>query len=307
MVTNAEHDLAEWRREEQDYPRESRWLALPSLAGEGARLHYVDEGPRDGEVVLCLHGNPSWSFYYRGLIAALTPRYRVIAFDHLGCGFSSRPRNFGYRLADHLRIVDEFTRELALSSLHLLVHDWGGPIGLGWAVRHPERIRSLVISNSAVFMEDQVARRIRLLTLPLLGEFLIRRCNVFARAALTMASAKGLSIQQQKGLLLPYQTYEQRLGIARFVQDIPLSPDHPTAPLLKEIAACLPRLRCPILLAWGMRDFCFHPGFLARWTKIFPRAEVQPFAEAGHYLLEDEPQRAPAAIANFLARVAGKG
>jgi haloalkane dehalogenase len=174
-------------------------------------------------------------------------------------------------------------------------------------VRHPERIKSLVIANTGVFMEDDVPKRIALLTLPWLGEFLVRRFNVFARAAVRMASAKGLSAGQRRGLLFPYQSYDNRLGIARFIQDIPLNPAHPTAPLVKEIAACLPRrLRCPILITWGMRDFCFHPGFLAKWCAIFPKAEVLRFEEAGHYLLEDEPTAVPTAIREFLARAAVK-
>lgn len=284
-----------WRRE---LPFNSRWLSVSSLPTADNKLHYLDEG--SGEVVLCLHGNPTWGFFYRKVIATLRQSYRVMAYDHFGCGLSSRPSAFGYTLADHIKVCEEFADTHQIDKVHLVVHDWGGAIGLGWAGRHPERVKSLTILNTAVFMEDDVPKRIGFLTAPVLGEFLMRRLNVFALAATRMASARGLSPAARAGLLYPYQTYEQRLGIARFVADIPKNAKHPTYPVLKEVEKRLALLTCPKQLVWGMKDFCFHPGFLRRWQTIYPEARVTELPQAGHYLLEDEPELAVRAIQEFL-------
>lgn len=288
-------EAASWRRE---FPFRSRWLTVPGLAAPENQLHYLDEGK--GEAVVCLHGNPTWSFYYRTVMQRLRSDYRVIAYDHLGCGLSGRPADFSYRVVDHQHILDVVITQLGLSSVHLVLHDWGGPIGLGWAVRQPERVKSLVITDTAVFNEDDVPKRIAFLTMPILGEFLIRRANVFARAALWMASARGLTAEQRAGLLYPYGSYQQRLGIARFVQDIPRTPHHPSAGEIKEIARLLPKIRCKKLLLWGMKDFCFHPGFLAKWQEIYPEARVVTYADAGHYLFEDEGEATAEEVLNFL-------
>jgi haloalkane dehalogenase len=286
-----------WRRE--FFP--SRWLNVPSLPELENKIHYVDEG--QGEVVLCVHGNPTWSFYYRSVIARLRSKYRVIAYDHFGCGLSSRPRNFGYTLAAHVAVCKAVVAALGLERVHLVVHDWGGPIGLGWAVDNPDMLHSVVVLNSAAFMEDDVPRRINFLRLPYFGEFLMRRLNLFARAAVYMATAKGLNAVQRGGLLFPYGDYDSRLGIARFVQDIPVNSRHPTFKVLKTIAGKLAGLKCPVQVLWGMKDFCFHPGFITGWREAFPQAQVLEFPEAGHYLLEDEAERVPREIERFLGDV----
>ncbi|MBP6218015.1 MAG: alpha/beta fold hydrolase [Oligoflexales bacterium] len=281
------------------FPFQSKYVTLPRsfIRTEVARLHYLDESPSVGlidkaaqETILCIHGNPTWSFYYRQVIQRFSPTCRVVALDHLGSGLSSRPHYFSYRLHDHIDNLSYFIRFLGLKNITLLVHDWGAAIGLGWAVRHPHLLKRLVILNSAAFNSDDIPLRIRFLRTPLLGEFLMRRLNAFAWPAGFMGSRKGLHSAVRRSLLFPYSNYKQRLGVARFVQDIPTRPDHPSFRTLASIEAKLPTLLCPKLICWGARDFCFHSRFLNRWKEIYPEAKVKVFDDAGHFVLEDETQ-----------------
>ncbi|MBT3889925.1 MAG: alpha/beta fold hydrolase, partial [Planctomycetaceae bacterium] len=125
-----------WRGE---YPFQSNFMELD----DGNRLHYVDEG--SGPPVLMVHGNPTWSFYYRHLVQSLQDRYRAIAVDHVGCGLSSKPQRYPYTLTQHIQNLTLLMEHLELDGVHLVVHDWGGPIGLGMAGKFPEKIRSLTI------------------------------------------------------------------------------------------------------------------------------------------------------------------
>jgi len=263
------------------------------------RLHYVDEG--QGEALVFLHGNPTWSFYFYPQLLAFRDRYRVLALDHLGCGLSSKPEKGDYRLEAHIMRLEAWIESLGLTSLTLVVHDWGGAIGMGYATRHPEHIRRMVITNSAAFLSPDIPKRIAFCRLPWIGEWAMRRWNAFARAAVSMASAKGLSIHAKKGLLAPYGSYADRVGIARFVQDIPLKKGDPSYGTLKRIQYELPTLRMPVLFLWGMQDFCFHKGFLARWIAYFPQGKVVRFEKAGHYLFWDEAETCIAIITEFLA------
>ncbi len=267
-------------------PLQSQYYRLAS----GHRLHYVEAGEGE-DVWVCVHGNPTWSFYFRPLLLALQSRYRVLALDHLGCGLSDKPQDASYRLQDHCDNLTEWMDGLGLSRITLVVHDWGGAIGLGAAVRHPERIRRLIVTNSAAFLSTDIPKRIALCRIPWIGEWAMRRWNLFARAAIHMATKRGLTPAQREGLLAPYGSYADRIAIARFVQDIPLDTRHPSYLPLQNIEAKLPllaALHVPVLMLWGMQDFCFNPGFLARWRTFFPEADVWESPTAGHYLFMDE-------------------
>ena len=135
------------------YPFESKYTTIG-----GQRLHYIDEG--QGPAIVLLHGNPTWSFYYRELIKGLRGQYRVIAPDHMGCGLSEKPQRYPYTLQRHIENVDTLLARLNIDGpLALGMHDWGGPIGVGYALRHVERISHLIIFNTAVFLGDIPARR----------------------------------------------------------------------------------------------------------------------------------------------------
>ena len=266
----------------------------------GHSLHYLDEGPKDAPVVLMVHGNPTWSFFYRHLVRTLSPHFRSIVPDHLGMGLSGRPQNYAYNLQNHIDNLASLLAHLEISDYHLIVHDWGGPIGLGL---HKGRVRrgKTVILNTAAFADARLPRRIALCRLPWVGEALIRHLNAFAGAAAWMAPVERLPTAVRNGFLWPYQSYDSRVGIARFVQDIPMHPTHPSYSTLLEIEKSLPAIEGEKLLLWGLEDFCFTPHFLERWKKIYPRAQCKTFQGAGHYLLEDCREEVVSAVGAFLA------
>jgi cis-3-alkyl-4-acyloxetan-2-one decarboxylase len=279
----------------KQFPFESKFFELPTL---NAKIHYVSEG--QGDPILCVHGNPTWSFYFRKIISEFRHSHQVIAFDHLGCGYSSRIKNFSYQLKDHIINLTKFVENLDLQNITLVVHDWGGAIALGFAVNNISRIKKIVLTNTASFYSSDVPKRIKILKTPIVGEYLIQKFNIFAQAATLMASAKGLSNTVKKSLLAPYNNYDSRLGIAKFIQDIPLNESHPTYKTLLEIEKLLPKLQVPVLALWGMKDFCFHEKFLTKWKNIYPHLKAFEVYDAGHYLFEDAPQYCLEKIKSFL-------
>jgi len=268
----------------------------------GHRLHVVDQG--SGPAVVLLHGNPTWSFMYRRVVQALAPTMRAIAPDHLGCGLSDKPQDWPYRLSDHVANLETLIDEhLRLERFSLVVHDWGGPIGMGYAVRHPERIERLVVLNTAAFLLHRCPWRIRLCRLPVFGPLALRGANAFARAAVSMAAGREhrLSPAARAGMLHPYDSWDNRVAILRFVQDIPVRSGHPTWDLLATIQKNLHLLADkPVLICWGLQDFCFNEPFLDAWQRYFPRAEAHRFEDAGHYLLEDAGDRVIPLVKRFL-------
>lgn len=261
------------------------------------QLHYIDEG--HGEVILMLHGNPTWSFFYRNLAKYFSKNYRVIVPDHIGCGFSSKPQDYEYTLANHVNNTLTLIRELNLKNITLIVHDWGGAIGMGVATRHPELIKKIVVMNTAAFRSVEIPWRINILRNPI-GEWFIRKFNGFAGPATTMAVTKKLPPIVKKGLTFPYRDFQSRIATAKFVRDIPMTTDHPTYKTLSDIEDKLKMIKCPILILWGEKDFCFTMNFKDRWVEFFPQAKVKTYPNAGHYILEDETQDVISQIDTFL-------
>ncbi len=265
------------------YPFAAHYLDL-----DGVRMHYLDEG--SGPTVVLLHGNPTWSFYYRELVLALRGEYRVIVPDHIGCGLSDKPQDYPYRLATHVANLERLLTHLNVGPLTLGVHDWGGPIGLGYAARHREALERLVVFNTTCHLTRDYPWRILVCKLPLLGALGVRGLNGFVLAAqrLAVCQRAPLAPSVRAGYLLPYDTYAHRVAVHRFVQDIPLGPGHPTWATGQEILANLDWLRHkPTLICWGARDFCFTDRFLAQWRQRLPQARVHVFPAAGHYVVED--------------------
>lgn len=276
----------------EEYPFQSHFLKLNNHS-----YHYIDEGK--GEVLLMLHGNPTWSFFYRNLVKYFSKNYRVIVPDHLGCGLSEKPQDYEYTLKNHIDNVSELVNKLGLSNITLVVHDWGGAIGMGLATRFPHLISKMVVMNTAAFRSIEIPFRINILKNSI-GEWMIRRFNAFAAPATFMATEKGLSPIVKKGFTLPYYDYKSRIATAKFVQDIPLSPKHPTYSTLMEIEDKLPTLKSPVLLLWGEKDFCFTMNFQKRWLDFFPNAKAITYPQAGHYLIEDEKNAVISEIEHFL-------
>jgi len=282
---NQGHDH-DWRKL---YPFASRRLQL-----DGPRMHYVDEGPRDAAPYLFVHGNPTWSFYWRRLIEALRSRHRCLALDHIGCGMSDKPRQYPYTLAQHTANLQALIERLELHDITLCVHDWGGPIGLGAAVAQPERCHRLVVFNTGAFPPPYAPLRIRACRFPLAGRHAILKHNAFVRSSLWMATEKPerFTPPVKAGYLAPYLYPGLRRATWEFVRDIPLTRGHPTHHVLANLEQELPRLAArPIDLIWGMKDWCFTDVCLERFTQVWPRARVHKMADAGHYVVEDAWER----------------
>lgn len=263
---------------------------------------YVDEGEKDKEAVLLIHGNPTWSFFYRNLIHGLKNKYRIIAPDHIGCGLSDKPENFSYRLQDHVENLKRLVNHLGIQKYHLIVHDWGGAIGTGLAVSNPAQVQSITYMNTAAFTSSKIPWTIDLLRKNSWGEWFIRTFNGFAGPATFMAVNKPLTKAIKAGYLYPYDNYSTRIATAKFVKDIPMNVEHPSFKTLKAIEDKLPTLTCPKLLLWGEKDFCFTMDFFKRFKEIFPDAQTKTLSDAGHYLLEDSPDESLEAIVHFLER-----
>ncbi|MEX2381328.1 MAG: alpha/beta fold hydrolase [Opitutales bacterium] len=252
-------------------------------------MHYLDEG--SGEPILMLHGNPTWSFYYRNLVKDLSADgFRCIAPDHIGCGFSSKPQEYSYTLAQHIENLEALVKNLDLTGITLVLHDWGGAIGMGFATRQPEKIKRIIILNTGAFLSKEIPWQINICRIPVFGAAVIRGLNGFALPATRMATTRagGLPPEVARGFLWPYRTWHDRVANLRFVQDIPMKPDHRSFATLAEIESKLPLFRkTPSMICWGGKDFCFNDHFLDRWKAEFPGAAVHRFADAGHYVLED--------------------
>jgi haloalkane dehalogenase len=273
----------------------------------GLRYHYLDEGR--GEPVVMVHGNPTWSFYFRALVEGLRDRYRVIAPDHIGCGLSDKPgdERYAYTLGGRVDDLEALLEHLGLrANLTLVLHDWGGMIGMAYAHRHPERVKRLVVLNTAAFLMPpgkKLPWSLWLCRAPVLGALLVRGLNVFSRAAVRWCSVRPLPAEVRAAYLAPYDTWGHRTAVHRFVQDIPLRPGDRAYDLVKAVQDGLDRFRAvPMLICWGERDFVFDDHFLAEWRCRFPEAEVHSFPEAGHFVLEDAGPEVLALVRDFLQR-----
>lgn len=278
------------------YPFESRFIELDSN-----RLHYLDEG--QGESLLMLHGNPTWSFYYRNLIKGLRSQYRCVVPDHIGCGLSDKPQVYNYTLSQHIDNLEQLIDHLNLDNITLVVHDWGGSIGMGYAVRHPEKIKRLVFFNTAAFLANRIPFTINLCRNSIVGPLAILWFNLFAKCGVAWASKVSgrLTGQVRQGYLAPYNSPENRIANLKFVQDIPMTPDVPSYPVVEHIESQLGHFRDrPTMIIWGMQDFCFNDYFLERWKKYFPDAEVHEVEQAGHYVVEDADEQIIPWMVQFL-------
>ncbi len=274
------------------------------------KLSYIDAGRPAGQPVVMLHGNPTWSYYYRNVIADLKSDYRCIVPDHIGCGLSDKPPITQYdyslksrindleALLDHLNVKDNIT---------LILHDWGGMIGMGYAARHPERIKRIIAGNTGCTRLPAGKR------LPLglkigrkskLGEWLILNRNLFCKlAAKWCVTRKPLPPEIKDMYMKPYDTPENRIAVLKFVQTIPLSEKDAGWDIVMDVEKSLPKFKdVPTLLLWGMKDWVFDQHFLAEWQRHFPHAESHTWPDCGHYLLEDAGDEAIIKMREFLEK-----
>ena len=273
----------------------------------GLRLHYLDEG--QGEAVVLLHGNPTWSFHFRALVLAMRDRYRVVVPDHIGMGLSDKPGDGEYRYCLQSRADDlaALLEHLGVGrGASLVMHDWGAMIGMAWAVRFPERVARLVMLNGAAFHVPpnmHVPAALHVARNRTLGGLAVRGSDLFIRAAARSCCARRpMPAEVLDAYLAPYASWADRIALLRFPQDVPLVPSDPSYGLVSAVEAGLAQFwQTPALICWGERDVVFPPRVLEIWREHWPHAEVHRFPDCGHWVLEDAPDEIAAYVRAFLA------
>ncbi|WP_242108633.1 alpha/beta fold hydrolase [Luteimonas aquatica] len=279
-----------------DYPfAPQRFEVRPGIA-----MSYLDEGPREGEVVVMLHGNPSWSYYWRHLVLGLREpapgkAYRCIVPDHVGMGLSDKPDDARYRYTLQSRVDDlgALLDHLGIDGpLTLAVHDWGGMIGFGWALSHAAQVRRLILTNTAAFplpAEKSMPWQLTFGRDLALGGALIRAFNLFAAGASRIGVARRMPADVRRAYVAPYDSWAHRIATLRFMQDIPLRAGDPAWALVEAAGRRLPEFADrPAFIGWGLQDFVFDHHCLDTFRRALPNARVQAYADAAHYVLEDK-------------------
>jgi haloalkane dehalogenase len=277
----------------QAYPFAPHYAALSA-----GRMHYVEAG--QGETILFVHGTPTWSFEYRHLISALSKNHRCIAPDHLGFGLSERPQNFPYTPEAHAKALDEFVHHLGLERITLVVHDFGGPIGLPLALRVPSSVARVVILNTWAWPldDDPMARGARFIG-GAAGRFLYKYANASLRVI--MPSAYGDRRKLTNGIHRQYlEVFRDRDARVRVLHALAKSLLGSRAFYQNVLDGIGALRRRPVLIVWGMKDSAFKPYQLARWQQLLPEATVAPLAGAGHWPHEEDPRGVIEAIERFL-------
>jgi pimeloyl-ACP methyl ester carboxylesterase len=291
---------------EGTWPHPPRWFETPH-----GRLHFVDAGPRQGRPVVLVHGNPTWGYLYRTFIPALVAAgHRVIVPDHLGFGRSDKPEAASVcGVRAHADRFEALLESLDLRGATLVLHDWGGPIGLAWATRHPERVAALAILNT--FAHRPTARvplalPLRLFRLPGLGELFVKRLDGIVRGFLFGAGVRRperLTRTVRAAYRAPHATPASRTAILTLARQFPAGPAGDVAAFVGDLEARLPALSTrPVFIAWAGQDVVFGAAALARWSTSFPRAELLRVPSAGHFLQEDAPELVVPALVDFLRR-----
>ncbi len=299
---------------ERDWTFGGTWPYQPCwFDSEDGQMHYVDEGPRAGRPIVMVHGNPTWGYLYRRFIAAVTQAgYRAIVLDHLGFGRSDKPNDPNlYRIERHGKRCESLLESLDLQEATVLVQDWGGPIGLTWAARHPERIRSLAILNT--FAHRPPAKvalplPLQLFRLPIIGEVMVKGLHAFVRVFLFKAGVvhpQRLGDREKAAYLAPHPTWASRTSVLVFPREIPSGPDGPVSDFVAQVHHQLIAGNAykPVFIAWPMKDIAFGPEILNNlWLQDFPDAEVMRIEEAGHYIQEDAHEQVIPRLLQFLSR-----
>ena len=278
------------------FPFAHRFADLPS----GARLHYVDEGPAHAtHTILFLHGNPTWSFLYRRIIADLRSTYRCVAVDYPGFGLSVAPPGYTYRPAEHSAAIEAFCLWLALGPMTLMVHDWGGPIGLGLAGRRPQWIDRLIIGNTWAWpvKGDITKERFSGLMGGPIGRFFGINFNAIVHLFLRAGTRRTLSARELEMYVRPFRSRSRRYPTVIFPREITAASAY-----MREVEAGLWRIADrPVLIVWGTADPVYHLKDLERFERLFPNHTTVRLEGARHYIQEDAPESIGMAIRQFLS------
>jgi len=276
-------------------PRELFAVEHRFVSLHGTRIHYVDEG--SGETLLLLHGNPAWCFLYRKIIAALKPNFRCVALDYPGYGMSDAPAGYGFTPGEHSLVLEHFVDHLGLKDLTIMVQDWGGPIGFGFAGRRPELVRRFIIGNTFAWPLDG-ERRIRFFSALMggpVGRALTRAFNFVPRFFFWRGFARPLAPEVLSIYLAPWRDPERREASVVGPRQLIAASGY-----LRVVEANMPRLADrPALIVWGRRDFAFGEADAARFGKLFPRNMMVFYDDASHFLQEDVGERIAAVFEEF--------
>lgn len=279
----------------------------------GYSLHYVDVG--QGEPILFLHGNPTWSYLYRHMIKGLADKYRCIALDHLGFGFSDKPKDADYSMRAHAMRLEAFVQALGLKDITLVVQDWGGVIGLSWAARNKSLIKRLVVMNTAGFVPESPLELAKLkplpwgfpllwsLRTPVLGELFVQGLAGFVKVLVPVGihHRERLTREVMRGYMEPYPTWSSRRAHLESVRQVPMRPSDAAWQLLRETGAELDGWTVPTQIIWGMKDPVFVPWFLDQFEKRLPNhAPTVRIEDASHFLQDDRPDLIVPVIRSFM-------
>jgi olefin beta-lactone synthetase len=269
-------------------PAWSRLVSVPSHDGSTYTWHVLDTAPADPiGIIVCIHGNPTWSYLWRSFLARFGDRYRVIAVDQLGMGYSQRtsPRRYATRVQD---VSDVLTALDVVGPVILAAHDWGGAIAMGWAVANPSRGRAMVLTNTGIAVPagTRGPALIRFAAATGVTDFACRRTPIFV-AGTALLSGRLMTKTAREAYLAPYRGASARTSIKSFVADVPFSPKHPSFAALEKVASTLHTLDVPVLLAWGGRDPVFSDAFADDLAKRFRHVDRHRFAKAGHLVVEE--------------------
>ena len=281
----------------QEYPFPKKTIVL-----EMGKMHYVDEG--SGEPIVMVHGNPTWSFLYRHLIKGLSANYRCIAIDHIGFGLSDKPRDESYLPQEHAQNLAALITKLNLKNVTLVVHDWGGPIGLSYAVHYPANVKRIVLMNSWMWPvkgDSHYEQFSHFMGGPI-GQFLIKRFNFFVRVVMKRAYGDKTkwteAIRQQ--YLMPFDSPHERKGCWTFAKQVLAANDWLTALWDKS-----DNIKSkPTLILWGKKDIAFRKKELERWKELFTDRDVILFDQVGHFVPEEQGIVLCPLVQNFLMKTA---
>jgi haloalkane dehalogenase len=272
-------------------------FAAHTLEVDGGRMHYVDEG--NGPTVVMVHGTPTWSFLYRHLIKYLSQDYRCIAMDHLGFGLSDKPTTWSYRVADHAHNLATLIDCLDLKDLTLVVHDFGGAIGLDYALNHPENVKGLVLFNTWMWpFDDPAAIRVSKLMHGPIGKLLYTRLNFSPRVIVKAAwgDKRTLTAALHRHYTAVHATPQERYGMWVLAREV-LDAGRWWQSQWERRARIA---GIPALLLWGMRDPAIKPVNRARWQSCLTDVRMVTFPTAGHFVQEEQPAASSAAVREFL-------
>jgi haloalkane dehalogenase len=285
-------DASEWL-DKDEYPFKHRYFETPA-----GSMHYVDEGK--GEPIVFVHGNPSWSFLYRKLISSLSDKYRCIAPDHIGFGMSDKPPGWSYLPEDHAKNLERLLDHLQLQNTTLILNDWGGPIGLSYAIAHPEKVTNIILTNTWLWPVNRDWHYVMFSSVMggYIGKWLIRKFNFFANVMLktSFGIKSRLTPEIHMHYLKPLEKVNERIGCWIFPGRIIGSTEWLKS--LWEKRAILKEKN--ILIAWGLKDIAFREKELNVWIQSFPDSHVIRYHDTGHFVAEEMGDDLAVRIENFL-------